>query len=238
MQQCVTISLFRYEGIRQQWWAFTQMQLAYPKLKSSLGLQFYRMLGTGGDRGFSIFPNFNVYGLLAVWDKEADAKAFFKQNKAFQQFCHRSEDQWTVYLKTVKAHGEWSGQSPFEETATYNPKALVGVLTRATIKAKYLHKFWQYVPQVSASIHDKKGLLFSVGVGELPLIQQATFSLWESSELMMQYAYTSEYHKEVVQKTRELGWYKEELFARFMPYKSEGSWEGKDILAPFLSTSV
>lgn len=51
---------------------------------------------------------------------------------------------------------------------------------------------------------------------------------------MMQYAYTSQYHKEVVQKTRELGWYKEELFARFVPYKSEGSWEGENILSAYL----
>jgi hypothetical protein len=27
----------------------------------------------------------------------------------------------------------------------------------------------------------------------------------------------------VIQQTRELGWYKEELFARFVPYKMEGN---------------
>ncbi|MEM1327019.1 MAG: DUF3291 domain-containing protein [Bacteroidota bacterium] len=232
--QCVTVSLFRYEHLRHQWWAFTQMQLAYPKIQGAAGLQFFKMLGTGGDRGFSIFPNFKVYGLLSVWESEADARHFFDQNKAFQQFCQRSEDQWTVYLKTIKAQGEWAGENPFESTATYDSTAPVAVLTRATIYAKHLHRFWKYVPRVSKSIHAKKGLLFSVGVGELPLIQQATFSLWESSDAMIAYAYKSQYHKEVVQKTRELGWYKEELFARFVPYKSEGSWEGKDLLAPFL----
>lgn len=238
MKQCVTVSFFRYESLRSKWWAFTQMQLAYSKINGTEGLQFYRMLGTGGDKGFSIKPNFEVYGLLAVWKEESCAQQFFEQHKAFQNFRKHSEDQWTIYLNTVKAHGEWEGESPFEENATYNPKVLVGVLTRATIYTKHLRKFWQYVPQVSESIHDKKGLLFSVGVGELPLIQQATFSLWESSELMMAYAYKSEYHKEVVQKTRELGWYKEELFARFAPYKSVGSWEGKDILASYLNKKV
>ena len=59
----------------------------------------------------------------------------------------------------------------------------------------------------------------------MPLVQQATFSLWESSALMKAYAYQSEFHREVVQKTRQLGWYKEELFARFKPTKCYGTWE-------------
>jgi hypothetical protein len=29
--------------------------------------------------------------------------------------------------------------------------------------------------------------------------------------------------------TRKLGWYKEELFARFVPFKYSGQWNGVDI---------
>jgi hypothetical protein len=28
--------------------------------------------------------------------------------------------------------------------------------------------------------------------------------------------------------TRKLNWYKEEMFARFVPYKFEGKWDGKN----------
>ncbi len=81
---------------------------------------------------------------------------------------------------------------------------------------------------VSRSLKGKEGLLFSVGVGELPIIEQATFSIWRSSHAMKAYAYSSPQHAEVVRRTRELGWYKEEMFNRFEPFATEGTWAGMD----------
>jgi hypothetical protein len=46
---------------------------------------------------------------------------------------------------------------------------------------------------------------------------------------MLDYAYKNQKHKEVVLLTRKLKWYKEELFARFVPYKFEGVWNGKNV---------
>jgi hypothetical protein len=43
---------------------------------------------------------------------------------------------------------------------------------------------------------------------------------------MMDYAYQNPKHREVVALTRKLNWYKEEMFARFVPYKYTGSWDG------------
>lgn len=234
-EQIVTITFFRYEGAGAKWWAFKQMGIAGTQMAEVQGLAFFKLLGSGAGRGFSIWPNLSTYGFLAVWETETAANSFFEAHPSFQAFQSRSEDQWTIYLKPAKAHGTWDGVCPFEPTVAYDKTQLVGVLTRATIYPKYLYRFWRFVPPVSASVHEKKGLLFSIGVGELPLIQQATFSLWESSELMMDYAYKSKFHKEVVQKTRELGWYKEELFARFLPYKTTGSWQGENVLEEYFA---
>ena len=132
-------------------------------------------------------------------------------------------------MKTSKVHGVWSGVTPFFENVQYNENDLVGVITRATIHTKHLAEFWKEVPTVSQSVDNRAGLIFSIGVGEWPIFMQATFSLWENSQFMMDYAYKSEYHREVVKKTRERGWYREELFARFRPYKSIGKWENVEL---------
>ena len=46
---------------------------------------------------------------------------------------------------------------------------------------------------------------------------------------MMDYAYNNKAHKKVNKLTRQLNWYKEEMFARFEPYKFEGRWNNQDV---------
>lgn len=224
--QIVTFTLLRYTGWRNRWWGLQQMGLAPEQLSGDIpGLRFAKMLGSGAGKGFSIWPNFGVYALLAVWDDEDAARDFFALHSWFQPFKERAAYQ-TFFLRVIKAHGAWDGQNPFEPAAEMDPDKPIAVLTRATIARKHLWRFWSYVPPVSASIQrHQKDLLLAIGIGELPLIQQATFSIWKNAKAMMEYAYQSQHHKGVVRKTRELGWYSEELFARFQPYSFEGNLE-------------
>ena len=229
----VTISFFSYQGWLDQWWAFKQMGIAPFRLGGVKGMQTFKMLGSGGENGFSIRPNFAVYALLVTWEEEAVARSFFKEHPVFVAFQKRAEETWTVFLHATMSHGQWSGEEPFTVTKSFDEDELVGVITRARIKTSHLVPFWKAVPTVSESIENREGLLFSMGIGEWPIIQQATFSLWQNSKLMKAYAYRSKFHKEVIMKTRKLGWYKEELFARFIPYDTEGTWQGKQLLKDF-----
>ena len=151
------------------------------------------------------------------------ARDYFEKNPIFQRFQKRSSGYFTVFLRAVAAHGVWDGEKPFNVTDTFDADSPVAVLTRATIKPSQLHRFWRFVPTVSRSMEGKEGLIFSKGVGELPIVQQATFSLWTSAKAMMDYAYKSPEHAEVVRKTREWNWYSEELFARFKVFDVEGN---------------
>ena len=101
-------------------------------------------------------------------------------------------------------------------------------MTRARIRFRKLLSFWSRVGSVSQSLKNYEGLVLSIGVGEWPLIQQATISIWKTQREMMDYAYKNPKHREVVMLTRKLNWYKEEMFARFVPYKFIGIWEGKN----------
>ena len=70
-----------------------------------------------------------------------------------------------------------------------------------------------------------------MGIGENPITQQATVSVWEDVESMKKFAYLQAGHREIVQRTRQRGWYSEELFARFVPVAEWG--EGNSALSLF-----
>ena len=226
----VTLSFFRYKGW-QQLWGLAQMQLARRPVSASPGLRFFKLLGSGGGNGFSLRPNFSVYGLLAVWEDQATARQFIEHSAAFSRFRRHAVETWTVYLRPAVAQGDWSGQNPFLPLSPMPPAGPLAVLTRATIHTRHLLDFWRHVPGASAGLEDNPGLRFAAGVGELPVVQQATFSLWESQEAMRAYAYRSAAHRQAIKLTRERGWYREELFAQFVPLATDGTWHGTDPLA-------
>lgn len=212
--QTVTLSVFRFEGFRNRFWAFTQVGLQTMQKGVCEGLSFAKTLGTGGGNGFSILPNWGVYALLGVWDTEGGAENF-ENSTIFAEYSKRATECTTFVLQTVHAHGKWDGVEPFETVGTYNPDEQIAVITRATIRPRKLPDFWRFVPSVSRAMMAAEARQYSIGIGELPIVQQATFSIWESGAAMQNQAYKHASHSDVVRRTRSRDWYSEELFARF-----------------------
>ncbi|RAI91386.1 hypothetical protein [Algoriphagus yeomjeoni] len=226
VSQVSTVTLLRFEGLNT-FWIFAQMQKAPKKFAKVLGLTFFKLMGSGGKNGFSKMLNVNIYALHCVWESEAYADEFMQNSKTFLEFRNRTSELYTIFLKTTRAHGLWSGTNPYE-TQEIKPTGPIAVITRARIKLKFLPKFWSKVPSLGKKVDEVKGSIYSIGIGEYPWFMQATFSIWESYEAMHNYAYGNPLHMEVIKKTRELGWYAEELFANFIPYRTEGSWGNLD----------
>jgi hypothetical protein len=228
MSQITTSTFFKVDTFSNKFWAFTQMQLGHSALKKTSGLTFYKLLGSGAKQGFSAIPNFGTYVLFCVWESEVAAEAFFKENSFFKAYKKRSFEHFTAFLYSAEAHGFWDGTQPFIKNAELALDKPVIVLTRARIRLRKLWSFWRRVGPVSKSLENYGGLVMSIGIGEWPLIQQATMSIWRTQAEMLDYAYKNPKHREVVALTRKLNWYKEEMFARFVPYKYEGMWDGKN----------
>lgn len=214
MASLTTLTLFNYRGFGKKLWAFGQMQFAHARLQHIPGLRFYKLMGSGAGNGFSLKPDWSTYALLAIWESDQHAEDFFKSD-AYRPFVVQSESQTRLHLRALKAHGEWDGKQPFELNGNRVEGDCIAVLTRATIVKRKLFSFWKNVPAVSRSINNYPGLVLSKGIGEWPVVQQATISVWETRDAMVDYAYNNPLHTEVIKKTRQLGWYKEELFAEF-----------------------
>lgn len=223
-----TITFFRFSG-RNRWWIFTQMPLAGKHLSGVAGLSFGKLMGSGHGAGFSARPNLSVYSFLGVWDDAAAFHRFFTVGYG-QTLQQHAIETTTVLQWPVKAKGRWDKQQPFVPVAPHQLPAIRGIITRATIRPTQLLRFWRQVPATSRATEAANGRLFSIGIGEWPWIQQATYSLWTSEVAMRQFAYKSKAHQDAIKMTQQFDWYKEELFARFVPFATIGTWHGDALL--------
>ncbi len=101
-------------------------------------------MGTGKE-GFNPLPDWSVYGLLQIWENQEATSSFFETSDLMRSYTKKSDERWTVYMKSLSAKGEWSGSNPFEKSNSLDEgNSLISVITRATIKPKLLFKFWKY----------------------------------------------------------------------------------------------
>ncbi len=218
----------RFDGLHRLW-MLMQMGLARRTLQAAEGARFWKLLGTGHGLGFSLQPNFGVYALLAVWERDEQGEAFLRDSHWMHAVRRRASEVWSAFLLPASAHGSWNGRQPFEPTFFPTGGPIV-VLTRATIRLGILMAFWRAVPGTSAALDNRDGLLLSVGIGEMPVARQATFSVWRDDNAIRAFAYQAPAHADAVRRTHSDDWYAEELFARFAPLHSEGTWDGRNPL--------
>tara|TARA_B100000963_G_scaffold341583_1_gene341438 strand:+ start:1654 stop:2340 length:687 start_codon:yes stop_codon:yes gene_type:complete len=215
MAGIVKFFIFRFH--KNKFWAFTQMGIHKKFLYNVKGLKFYRLLGTGGKTGFGLYPDFKTYCFLSVWENKSDALFFIEKNKFILQYIEKAKSVRVLSLVTFQSIGKWSGINPFlidlDDSKPKNQK--IAILTRARISPIKIFRFWKSIPKASKEISKAKGVYFYKGIGEIPFLEQATISLWNSVEDVKEFAYGSKIHKNIIRKTKKENWYLEELFCRF-----------------------
>jgi hypothetical protein len=191
------------------------------------GVAFWRMLGTG--RGSDTGPSADLRrtALFAVWDSDAALDRFLAAPPVAWDV---DVEQYDVRLRALGGHGAWRGFRVLDGLAGGDDRGPVAVLTRADVRVRSWRRFRAAGPDVSAELQGAAGLLAVAGVGELPVGRLGTFSIWSGLDAMAAFA-ASPRHADVVRRTRREAWYGEELFARFEPFGSSGTWDGRDPLA-------
>jgi hypothetical protein len=190
-------------------------------LKRNPAIKFFKLLGTGtGERFTPRDANPHRWGLLITGSEKALAE--FDASAIVADWRAISTHEYSALLQTIASHGLWSGQEPFE-ARTFEWNGPIIAITRARIKWRENLRFWSSVPAVTQSLHSSPGLRFACGIGEAPIGLQGTFSSWESAQDLRNFAYKSSPHLAVIEKTKEIQWYSEELFARFAILSESGA---------------
>ncbi|WP_406676076.1 spheroidene monooxygenase [Roseicyclus sediminis] len=223
--QSVTLSLYRFGSLGARLWAFSQMATARFALKGIRDLQTYKLCGSGTGEGFTPVPNTSVYAILATWPDHYAARRAMFGTDVFRRYRDHADEALTIFLTPASARGLWSGVEPFqpEDIALDGP---IAALTRATVKPSVALKFWGQEPDVSRAIGQDRNVMFKIGIGEIPWVQQVTFSIWPDARAMAEFARADGPHARAIRAVRDGGWFREELYARFRVDAVEGKWEG------------
>ena len=199
--------------------AILAMALDRFALTRSKNVGFYKSLGTGKGETFTpADANSLRWGLVAqVNDLDA-----FDQSSLVKRWRKNSVDEFRAVLEPISSHGKWAGKEPFVASVK-DWDGPVAAITRARIKWHQNFRFWSSVPPVTISLKSAPGLMAAIGIGEAPIGLQGTFSLWESSAAIKDFAYKGAAHQKAIADTATYNWYSEELFARFAVKDMRGS---------------
>ena len=224
--------LARYPG-RNSYTALVDIGMNRVLLRRVPGLRFWKLLGSAHGLAFGPW-NPCRYGLFSVWESPAALDAFERDSPIAAAYRRRADELWTVQLRLISWYGAWGGVDPFADAAPTIPLGSdagpLAILTRATIRPLRVRAFRAAARQVNAELAQHPGLLAAIGLGEAPLLIQATFSLWASLRAVRGFADTSPEHIAAMRRKQTEDWYSEELFARFQPIASYGTWNGSDPL--------
>lgn len=246
----VTLTVARYSPFLG-WAGFLSMAVFRLPLLLSKKITFSKLLGCGKNGTFDKTPDLRQWCILCVFEnineqtrpsQNANAK---DNHNSFIQSIYGSFiakwwkifgcETWTILLDPIEGHGTWDGKKVFGNLPkSTDHQAVTAVLTRATIRLNKLNSFWKNVDAAAKDMAGAPGFIASLGVGEVPWIKQATFSLWQNKTFMKDFAYKMRSHAEIIKKTRAENWYKEDMFTRFKIVTTFGTLNGKDPMQGFL----
>jgi spheroidene monooxygenase len=211
-------------------WGLARLVLGPAALGRPPGLRFAKVLGSGRDGGFGLAPGLRYQGLLAFFADGDSAEAFARGSSAVSA-RQAHADRWLLgVLRVTSARGSWDGHTlqAAPDLAPESPASgPLAVLTRASILPRQALRFWRHSPGSERALARAEGCRLAIGLGEAPVLRQATVSVWDSVAAMRAYA-AGGAHGHAARQAWSEGWFSEWLFARFEPLWLEGTWEGWD----------
>jgi spheroidene monooxygenase len=219
-------------------WGWMRLVAGPAAIKQVPGLLFAKVMGSGHDGGFGLRPSASHQGWVCLFDTHAHARAFLAGSHVMA-YRERAREYWTGLMAVGSSRGLWDGQAweaspawevdaatPGAVTATQRPAPVLATLTRASIRAASAMSFWRHAPAAQDSLGQAQGCLLAMGLGEAPLIRQCTFSLWQDTQAMLDYAHQGA-HQSAIQAAYKQDFFSESLFVRMQVLRMQGQWKGQ-----------
>jgi hypothetical protein len=206
-------------------WAWSRVVLGERALRDVPGLRFARALGSGRDGGFGLVPSVDRHGLFALFDDDDAADHFIDRSPLAAAYRARASELLVARLRATSCRGSWGGQR-IAVSATTDAAAPVAALTRAAIRVRHAAAFWRHAPPSEGGLAAAPGCRLAVGLGEAPLLRQATFSLWDDSAAMDAYARQGP-HLAAIRAAQRGNFFAESMFVRLVATRLEGCWLGR-----------
>jgi spheroidene monooxygenase len=223
---------------KHQGWGWLRLVAGATPYKDVPGLTMVKVMGSGHGGGFSLRPSATHQGLICTFS-HLDLAQKFLESPALQAYRERARECWTGVLTVQSARGHWDkqiwqnssseamgDQSLVQASMTAQPAAPFAVLTRASIIPTKAMAFWRYAPAAQADLDKSPGCLLAMGLGEAPLVRQCTFSLWQDTEAMLNYARQGA-HQVASAAAYKHQFFSESLFVRMQVLQMAGVWQGQ-----------
>ncbi len=208
-------------------WGWGRLVRGSRALAGTKGLRSAHVLGSGHNGGFGLRPSSDRQGLIGFFDTACDAAQFLFSSPTALAYRDHAGECMSVVLRTTTSRGAWGGVS-LVGTGPAPRGQPAASLTRASIRLTQAHQFWRHAPATQQAVVSAPGCRLAVGLGEAPLLRQATFSVWDSDTALNAYA-GSGAHRVAVQGAWQQRWFSESMFARFEVLAATGRWRGRSL---------
>ncbi len=223
-------------------WGWSRIVRGGAALSGVPGLRMAKALGSGHHGGFGLRPSASRQGLFAIFASAAAADDFIERSAVVRTYRQRAGEFLVAKLRATSSRGAWDGASmavtaTAAATATASATAIaheatppsgpVAALTRASIRPSKALQFWRQSPLSEAALAAAPGCRLAVGLGEAPVLRQATFSVWDNQAAMDAYARGGA-HLDAIRGAQAGDWFSESMFVRFVPLLLQGRWQGRD----------
>lgn len=210
------------------------------------GLRFWAALNIAGDFGWfrdhpsrwslypKLRPDFRRWAFYAVWDEEAALDEFLTASPTGRSWADQCVEAWHLWLRPLRVRGPWEGMQLLQGSESGGrPAGPVAVLARLNLNLRGTLAMWgSAAPRLLPHIPDDDELLAGIAITDRPYTQPMSFSLWRNSESALRFAYQDTGHGRAVARVQQSQNDAVERFSagRFDPYRSAGTWKGREPL--------